>query len=363
MGSVFNADIQFRLFHESCFRPFRHHRPLWIHVAAPASSTVSLVSSPVREAGGDVPTIDISTVEAGGPEDVHLAAIQKACATWGFFKIVGHGVPNEYAAQVMGSARQFFTEPREVKLQAKRTADNARGWFDDELTKRVVDWKEGFDFGHKPAPHLPDDHPANRCNDGHNQWPPTLPLFRTEMERYYATMECLAARLTRLISRALGLPPAFFDSAFETHTSFLRLNHYPLCSTPELLGIGPHTDAGFLTILLADAVPSLQVQRDGQWVTVEPDPDAFVINIGDMCQVWSNDRFVAPVHRVLTNPTAERHSLAFFYNPNYSVDVAPIPGSGRPRYRPLNWGAFRQKRYEGDYADRGTEVQITDFAL
>lgn len=37
--------------------------------------------------------------------------------------------------------------------------------------------------------------------------------------------------------------------------------------------------------------------------------------------------------------------------------------SGRPRYRPLNWGAFRQKRYEGDYADRGTEVQITDFAL
>jgi len=34
--------------------------------------------------------------------------------------------------------------PRGPGLQAKRTADNARGWFDDELTKRVVDWKEGL---------------------------------------------------------------------------------------------------------------------------------------------------------------------------------------------------------------------------
>lgn len=52
------------------------------------------------------------------------------------------------------------------------------------------------------------------------------------------------------------LPRDFFaEQLRDSHTSFLRLNYYPPCDDlgppggPPPLGISPHKDAGFLTIL------------------------------------------------------------------------------------------------------------------
>ena len=39
-------------------------------------------------------------------------------------------------------------------------------------------------------------------------------------------------------------------------------------------------------------------------------------------------------------------------------------GAGRPAlYRPISWGEFRQKRADGDFADYGAEVQISDYRV
>lgn len=39
-------------------------------------------------------------------------------------------------------------------------------------------------------------------------------------------------------------------------------------------------------------------------------------------------------------------------------------GGWKARYRPINWGEFRLKRFAGDYADQGTdEVQISHYLL
>lgn len=47
----------------------------------------------------------------------------------------------------------------------------------------------------------------------------------------------------------------------------------------------PHTDSDFLTILYQDQVGGLQLVKDGKWVAVKPNPDALIINIGDLFQV------------------------------------------------------------------------------
>lgn len=37
---------------------------------------------------------------------------------------------------------------------------------------------------------------------------------------------------------------------------------------------------------------------------------------------------------------------------------------GKARYRSVNWGEFRLKRFAGDFADQGTEeVQISHYLL
>mmetsp|Transcript_37878 Transcript_37878/g.63709 ORF Transcript_37878/g.63709 Transcript_37878/m.63709 type:complete len:95 (-) Transcript_37878:30-314(-) len=82
-----------------------------------------------------------------------------------------------------------------------------------------------------------------------------------------------------------------------------------------------------------------------------------------MLQVISNDKYVAPLHRVVVNPLLHRYSAPFFFNPAYASNCAPLDSihNATPCYHPVNWGAFRRARFEGDFADKGVETQISGF--
>jgi isopenicillin N synthase-like dioxygenase len=327
-----------------------------------------------------IPVIDISALDRRGAgeglSDV-VDQVSAACRDWGFFQVVNHGVRGDLIEAVWAEARSFFSLPREEKLGIGRTAENPRGYYDRELTKNVRDLKEVFDFGYIAHPELPDDHPENRAAvDGSNQWPTSLETFRPTMVEYFGACEGLGQRIFEAFCLGLGLPRDYLQRHFERHTSFVRLNYYPLedplapedsAGVTELgdLALGHHTDAGALTILLQDDVGGLQVFDGEDWLDVDPVEGAFVINIGDMTQVWSNDRYKAALHRVRPMKSRARLSVPFFYNPSYDTDCAPLPavGAEEPRYRPVNWGEFRRARTAGDYADYGKEIQIEDFRL
>jgi len=327
-----------------------------------------------------VPVIDMGAYSKASASEPPPAAlvdeVAVACEQWGFFQVVNHGLDAGLRARAEEQQRAFFALPRDVKHGLRRTADNSRGWYDDELTKQRRDWKEGFDFG--STPHWPhwtpsDDDATSGTLDGFNRFPPEsalLPEFKPAMRSYYDGLCDVAARLTRLFSVGLGMPPRHFEPALAAHTSYLRLNYYaPYTGTDETqLCISPHKDAGFLTVLAQDEeCHSLQV-RDRQrpdsdeWTTVRPEHDALTINTGDMAQIYSNNRYHAPEHRVLTNPLKPRYSAPFFYNPAYAAAVAPLPSLGAAQFDELVWGYFRAQRFAGDFADYGTEIQISDFA-
>jgi isopenicillin N synthase-like dioxygenase len=324
-------------------------------------SEADLDQAPVAPRGslGGVPVIDLS-----GPHDAVVAAIAKACRDWGFFQIVGHRVSPGEIERVIATARACFARPREAKRQQERSRDNPWGFYDRELTKEQRDRKEVFDIGPDAggvaaAPGDP--------FEGLTPWPDALQSFEPAMRDWFTRMTGVSERLVALIGEGLGDDAGEMSHAFvPVHTSYLRLNFYPLgdplaaeTGSEATLGIHHHTDAGALTVLLQDGVSGLQVHHDGQWHGVEPIAGAFTINIGDMVQVWSNDRYRAPQHRVLAMDRAERISIPFFYNPAYSADVRPLIGT--PHYRPLNWGEFRRRRADGDFANYGTEVQIDDW--
>jgi isopenicillin N synthase-like dioxygenase len=128
--------------------------------------------------------------------------------------------------------------------------------------------------------------------------------------------------------------------------------------------VNHHTDAGAVTVLFQDQ-PGLEVFHEERWKLVEPRADALVINIGDIVQVWSNDLYRAALHRALVRPDLERFTAAFFLNPPYSVDYAPLPSvidAGHPaRYRAINWGEFRSRRTAGDYASQGEYAHISQY--
>lgn len=80
---------------------------------------------------------------------------------------------------------------------------------------------------------------------------------------------------------------------FEDGSQLLVLNCYPSCPEPDLtLGMPPHSDYGLLTLLLQDEVKGLQIQHQGKWLTVEPIPNSFVVNVGDHLEVSSVSFYV-----------------------------------------------------------------------
>lgn len=88
----------------------------------------------------------------------------------------------------------------------------------------------------------------------------------------------------------------------EDGSQIMVVNYYPQCPNPDLtLGIPPHSDYGFLTLLLQDDVPGLQIHHRGDWVNVEPIPGAFVINVGDHLEVYSYMLFMHFVINYISN--------------------------------------------------------------
>jgi isopenicillin N synthase-like dioxygenase len=92
-----------------------------------------------------------------------------------------------------------------------------------------------------------------------------------------------------------------------------------------------------------------------------------VVNLGDIAQVWSNDRYVAPLHRAIVQSNAERYSVPYFFNPAYSAEYAPLPSTvdarHPPRYRPIPWREFRARRTAGDYAHGREYVEISHYKM
>lgn len=99
--------------------------------------------------------------------------------------------------------------------------------------------------------------------------------------------EAHARRILDALSDSLGLQREYFRSAFDPPMTFLRPLHYSAAlSCPEkgVLGAGPHSDYGMLTLLLTDGTPGLQIQQGGAWIDVENVPGGLVVNLGDMLQ-------------------------------------------------------------------------------
>lgn len=335
------------------------------------------MSDAAKRDEGRVPVIDFGCLHEAGVG----ADLDRACRDSGFFYLAGHGIAHRELASVWEQTRWFFALGDAQRQAVARSETNPRGYYDRELTKNARDMKQVFDFGHLVDPRLPDDHPGNRTQDGWNQWPqaPGAATFKRVMTAYFDRLHGIALALLEVITANLGARPETLLPDFEPlHSSFLRLNYYPVLDPhPESgqqgvkaaetgnMGVHHHTDAGALTLLLQDEVGGLEIEQDGAWRPVPPIAGTLVVNIGDIVQVWSNDRYRAPLHRVVASRDRDRYSLPYFFNPDYAAHYAPLPEAvapgDRPHYAPISWSHFRRERQHGDYGDYGAEIQVSDF--
>ncbi|XP_050226970.1 jasmonate-induced oxygenase 2-like [Mercurialis annua] len=319
-----------------------------------------------------IPTIDLSILSSPDALDVLVKKVGDACKNWGFFQVINHGVSLEKRDKIFNASENFFGQSVEEKNKVRRDEKKVMGYYDTEHTKNVRDWKEVFDFTVQdptlvPASYKLDD---DEVTMWHNQWPEYPLQLREICEEYGKEMERLAYKLMELIALSLGLEANRFHGFFKDETTFIRLNHYPPCPVPDLaLGVGRHKDAGALTVLAQDDVGGLEVKkRSGEWIWVKPTPDSYIINVGDIIQVWSNDAYKSVEHRVKVNPEKERFSIPFFFNPSHYTEVKPLEEivnhQNPPEYKPYTWGKFFVTRKHSNFRKLPVDnIQISHFRV
>ncbi|KAF3483336.1 citrinin biosynthesis oxygenase CtnA [Arthroderma uncinatum] len=313
------------------------------------------------------PTVDISPYLDDPKSDAARKVIddvREACISTGFFQIIGHGIPKEEQNSVFDAAHAFFTLP----LEEKKKLDAAnfighRGY--DVLASQsyeegvLPDLKEGYYVGSNV---LPSDPLHGRFFMGPNVWPPAALLpasqFQTPCERYHESVQQLAFKVLQLVGATMisaassehraisttgNMPTVLHDliKLDQTPACPLRLLHYPsaarhggdVAGMPQY-GASAHTDFGVITLLLQDDNPGLEVlgEKDGKhvWWPIDPNPDAYVVNIGDMGSMVTNGLYKSSMHRVVCKrPERERYSVVFFLDGCLDACLRPVEGFGR----------------------------------
>ena len=292
-----------------------------------------------------------------------IQSIAVACQTVGFFAITNHGVDAATIDDVWKASIEFFDLEAAIKKSVPMSRDYPYGYENYESlgierssssdvnnTKKydatlLPDSKETFSIG-----------PSNgaKSNMPPRMFPPnSSPNFAPALTRYYSAMEHLAKILFRGLSMALKLSDVSWflhEGRFDDgHQCALRILNYPELEYVQTdvskihIRAGAHTDYGAMTILKSGG-PGLQLQlsKDSTWIDVPHIEDSFIINLGDLMQRWTNDRWTSTLHRVVAVANFEgaeksgdgggeklfrserRQSIAFFVNMNGAATVVPL---------------------------------------
>lgn len=255
-----------------------------------------------------IPVIDLQ----GQREEV-ISKISSASAEWGFFQIVNHGIPGSILDNMIMGVRQFHEQDTEVKKQyytrdlTKKTSYNCN--FDLHQTQ-AADWRDTFYVVMAPDPPKPEELPE---------------VCRDVLIEYAEFMMKLAHTMYELLSEALGLKPDHLKNIDCAKGLFITGHYYPPCPEPECtIGLRGHTDSGFMTILLQDQIGGLQVLHENQWIDVPFLPGALIVNIADLLQLITNDKFKSANHRVLTKKEGPRISVASFFRTHFDQEESTL---------------------------------------
>ncbi|CAN0924349.1 1-aminocyclopropane-1-carboxylate oxidase homolog 1 [Linum grandiflorum] len=249
------------------------------------------------------PVIDLE----GAVQDVDkrrqiVDQVRDASSSWGFFQVVNHGISEAILEEMKAGVRRFHEMDVEMKKEfyTRDVVGNHIVYNSnfDLYTGAFANWRDTVLFRIAPVPPRPEQFPS---------------CCRDIVLEYSKQVQKLVDLLLQLMSEALGLTSTHLKE-MECSKGLNVIGHYyPPCPQPELtMGTAKHADETFITVLLQDHSGGLQVLHKDQWVDVSPLPGALVVNLGDLLQLISNDKFISAEHRVLAQNVGPRISVASF---------------------------------------------------
>ncbi|KAK6286449.1 hypothetical protein POUND7_012628 [Theobroma cacao] len=336
--------------------------------------------------GDSIPVVDLG--EASINRSNTIQKVLKASQDFGFFQVVNHGVSQKVLNGTMSVVKEFFEMPTEDKTSlysedpkkvcrlytsnANYGCEKFHFWRDvlkhpchplEECIKLWPDKPTSYRWG--PSSSQTTTSPflfsfSSSCNLTHL----SNVLYREVIATFSVEAKKLGLRILELLSEGLGLESGHFEKDLS-EALLLVANHYPPCPDPSLtLGLPKHCDPNLITILLQGDACGLQVFKDGEWIGIEPLPNAFVVNIGHQLRIVSNNKLKSAEHRVVTNSEMARTTVGLFISSCDDSIIEPAKSLTNAGDPPL-YRAFQYKDFISNYVSMmgDTELALQPFKL
>jgi isopenicillin N synthase-like dioxygenase len=182
-----------------------------------------------------IPVIDLSPITSIQPtlEDRQkiISEVRSACQGYGFFQLIGHGIPLALQREIFTCTKRLFSlslEQKQSMAMTKSMGQSKRGYeaIGGQKLDDKPDTKEGFYIGVE----LPTDHPeAGTFLKGPNFWPAALSDhdFKKPVMEYHERVLKLHELLLRILAEGMPYGGAIFDGFMEDAVANIKLLHYP----------------------------------------------------------------------------------------------------------------------------------------
>lgn len=170
-----------------------------------------------------------------------------------------------------------------------------------------------------------------------------IALQRKHWDEYYPAdiaefgreLDGIGIVIVNEVLKQSGIPEKLWEKASGGYStgegnSFLNFVYYD--TTKSDLGLRPHTDYGFVTILDATA-PGLQIEVEGVFRDVPVKEDHFIINFGEALNyiTANSEREVGAIRHQVTCQKSEnpiRKSVVYFGNPDLDSMLYQLNSNG-----------------------------------
>lgn len=265
--------------------------------------------------------------------------LKYAMESIGFFVITNHGINHEILDKAWNDSIAFFDSNQTNKNSVPMSKEYIYGYQNKEILSRSegdtnansLDQKETFQVYIGASN-------TDRYKDV--LWPKYPINMNRSWTAYYRELEILVHGILRSVASILNLESIdFFEQYNDDHLTALRAANYPQIDDEDEnqdihIRCSSHSDWGILTLLRQDSVGGLQIENktNNEWVDVATDFYDFVVNIGDLLELWSNYQFKSTRHRVvdyiksrdngkIIKITKRRQAMAFFYIINGDTEI------------------------------------------